>query len=96
MTNVVNSNIYRAKMLKMLNESSRSYIEIYERISDVWAELKAIQTDWHAHITETGDHTSFECYLDLCHALYELNAVRNHIENAYETSLDEYVRVNNE
>jgi hypothetical protein len=89
----VNSN---AKILKMLRESSHSYIEMYELIADVWADLKSIQTDWHDHIIKTGDHTSFECYLDLCHALYELNAVRNHLENAYETSLDEYVAVGNE
>lgn len=89
----VNSN---EKILKMLSESSHSYMEIYERIADVWADLKSIQTDWHDHLKETGDHTAFECYLDLCHALYELNAVRNHLENAYETSLDEYVAVGNE
>lgn len=89
----VNSN---EKILKMLSESSHSYIEIYERIADVWADLKSIQTDWHDHLKETGDHTAFECYLDLCHALYELNAIRNHIENAYETSLDQYVAVVNE
>lgn len=83
-------------ILKMLRESSNSYIEIYERIADVWADLKSIQTDWHDYIKETGDQTALECYLDLCHALFELNAVRNHLENAYETSLDQYVTVGNE
>lgn len=83
-------------ILMMLSESSHSYMEMYERISDVWADLKSIQTDWHDHITNTGDQTALECYLDLCHALYELNEVRNHLENAYETSLDEYVAVGNE
>lgn len=93
MTDRVNSN---EKILKMLSESSHSYIEMYERIADIWADLKSIQTDWHDHIKETGDQTSLECYLDLCHALFELSAVRNHLENAYETSLDEYVKVGNE
>lgn len=83
-------------ILKMLNESSHSYMEMYERISDVWADLKSIQTDWHDHIIEAGDQTALECYLDLCHALFELDAVRNHLENAYETSLDQYVAVGNE
>lgn len=75
-------------ILKMLNESSRSYMEIYERISDTWADLKSLHTDWYDYIKSTGDQTALDCYLDLCHALYEINEVRNHLENAYETSLE--------
>lgn len=93
MTDRVNSN---TKFLKMLDVSSRCYMELFKSIADTWADLKAVETEWHEELMKTGNQTAFQSYLDLCNALYELRAVQEHLENAYETSLDQYVAVGNE
>ena len=85
-----------AKFLNMLNTSSECYMELFKSIADSWAVLKDVETEWHDELMITGDQTAFQSYLDLCHALHELRAVQEHLENAYESALDEYAKIGNE
>lgn len=76
-----------------LDEMSKTTIALYQQMMDEWATLKALQMDWEDVIKVNHSFAAFECYLDLCHMLYEVRATADHIENAYETALDALARL---